>query len=98
MSAILLKENHCKDFVTTSRHIAYFYHQTIPETPKSKSFLSKCLLDIGDINDTGLPRLIAFFTNVTLTFKLYLVMNCLFFHFVSLTPKFGFFSVDSSDD
>lgn len=48
-----MKDHYCKHFITAIRCILNFYLPTTLETPKSKSLLSKCLWDVGDINGTG---------------------------------------------
>lgn len=69
-------------------HIFFSQHSRYSKTP-----LTKCLLDSDDIEDTDLTRLIPFLLKSHSPFILHLVMNCLCFRFISLTPKFGLFSV-----
>lgn len=54
----LHEESLLKHFIITRRHIPYFY-LPILGTQKSKSPLTKWLLDTGDTNDTGLIRLVS---------------------------------------
>lgn len=56
---IFLRNHYCKHFIIAHRHM-YFYLPTLSGIPKPKPPLTKCLLDISDINDTALTRLLPF--------------------------------------
>ena len=87
----LYEESLLKHFIIASRHISYFY-LPIPWTPKSKSPLTKWLLDIGDINDIGLIRLVSFLLMSHSPFLSSFGHGLPLFPIVSLTPKIGLFS------